>query len=237
MISPLLPSCWDFSFVLGCDISLQSHSNTRSCPLQGLPSCCSFSDLEHRVSIIQQHKRRLHTWTSPDGQYWNQIDYILCSQRWRSSVQAAKTKLGADSGSDHELIAKFRLKLKKVGKTTRSFRYELNQISYDYTVETTNTSKGFSLIKRVPEELWTEVHDIVQEAVIKTIPRKINEKKKIKMVVWGLTKSCEKKTSKRQRRKGRIYPSECRVSKNSEERQKAFLSDLCKEIEENNAMR
>ena len=77
-----------------------------------------------------------------DGQYRNQMDYILCSQRWRSSVQAAKTKLGADSGSDHELIiAKFRLKLKKVGKTTRSFRYELNQISYDYTAETTNTSK------------------------------------------------------------------------------------------------
>ena len=126
--------------MLGCNISPQSRSNTRSCPLQCLPSCCSFSALEHRLSIIQQHKRRLRTWTSPDSQYRNQIDYILCSQRWRSSIQAAKTKLGADSGSDHELIiAKFRLKLKKVGKTTRSFRYELNQIFYDYTVEMTNT--------------------------------------------------------------------------------------------------
>ena len=70
-------------------------------------------------TLFQQHKRRLYTWTSPDGQYRNQTDYILCSQRWGSSIQSAKTRLGADCGSDHELlIAKFRLKLKKVGKTT-----------------------------------------------------------------------------------------------------------------------
>ena len=83
-----------------------------------------------------------------------------------------KTRLGADYGSDHELlIAKFRLKLKKVGKTTRPFRYDLNLISYDYTVEVRNRFKGVDVIDRVPEELWMEVHDIVQEAVIKTIPK------------------------------------------------------------------
>ena len=87
----------------------------------------------------------------------NLIDYILCSQRWRSSIQSAKTRLGVDCGSGHELlIAKFRLKLKKVGKTTRPFRYDLNQIPYDYTVEVTNRLKGLDLIYRVPEELWTE---------------------------------------------------------------------------------
>ena len=79
--------------------------------------------------IFQQHKRRLYTWTLPDGQYQNQIDYILCSQRWRSSIQSAKTRLGADSGSNREfLIAKFRLKLKKVGETIRPFRYDQNHI-------------------------------------------------------------------------------------------------------------
>ena len=84
----------------------------------------------------------------------------------------------ADCGTDHELlIAKFRFKLKKVGKSTRPFRYDLNQILYDYTVEVTNRFKGLDLIDRVPEELWMEVHDIVQEAVIKTIPRKRNAKK------------------------------------------------------------
>ena len=97
---------------------------------------------------------RLYTWTSPDGQHRNQIDYILCSQRWRSSIQSAKTRPGADCGSDHELlIAKFRLKLKKVGKTTRPFRYDLNQIPYDYTVEVRNRFKGLDLIDRVPDEL------------------------------------------------------------------------------------
>ena len=78
----------------------------------------------------------------------NQTDYILCSQRWRSSIQSAKTRPGADCGSDHELlITKFRLKLKKVGKSTRPFRYDLNQISYDYTVEVGNRSKGLDLIE------------------------------------------------------------------------------------------
>ena len=79
----------------------------------------------------------------------NQINFILCSQRWRSSTQSAKTRLGVDCGSDHELlIAKFRVELKKVGKTTRLFRYDLNQIPYDYTVEITNRFKGLDLIHR-----------------------------------------------------------------------------------------
>ena len=92
----------------------------------------------------------------------NQIDYILCSQRWRSSIQSAKTRPEADCGSDHELlIAKFRLKLKKMGKTTRPFRYDLNQIPYDYTEEEINRFKGLRLIDRMPDELSMEVHDIV----------------------------------------------------------------------------
>ena len=112
-----------------------------------------------------------YTWISPDGQHWNQIDYILCSQRWRSSIQSTKTRPGADCGSDHELlIVKFRLTLKKVGKTTILFRYDLNQIPNDYTVEVRNRFKGLDLIDRVPDELWTDVHHIVQETGSKTIP-------------------------------------------------------------------
>ena len=85
----------------------------------------------------------------------------------------SKTRPGADYGSDHELlIAKFRLKLKKVGKTTRLFRYDLNQIPYDYTVEVRNRFKELDLIDRVPDELWMEVPDIVQETRIKTILKK-----------------------------------------------------------------
>ena len=95
-------------------------------------------------------------------------------------MQSIKTRPGADCGSGHELlIAKFRLKLKRVGKTTRPLRFDLNQIPYDYTVEVKNGLKGLDLIHRMPEELWMEVHDIVQEALIKTIPKKKKCKKAI----------------------------------------------------------
>ena len=118
---------------------------------------------------------------SPDGQHQNQIDYILCSQRRRSSIQSVKTRRRFDCGSDHELlIAKFRLKLKKAGKTTGPFRYDLNQIPNDYKVELRIRFKGLDLIDREHDELWMEVHDIGQEAVIKTIPKK----KKCKKAKW-----------------------------------------------------
>ena len=97
---------------------------------------CQENTVVRANTLFQQHKKRLYTWTSPDGQPRNLIDYILCSQRWRSSIQSAKTRQGAECGSDHELlIAKFRLKLKKVGKSIRPFRYDLYQILYGYTVE------------------------------------------------------------------------------------------------------
>ena len=119
-----------------------------------------------------------YTWISPDGQHRNQTDYILCSQRWRSSIKPAKTRPGADCGSDHELlIAKIRLKFKKVGEITRPLRYDLNQIPNNYTVEMRNRFKGLDLIDGVPDELWMEVHDILQETGSKTIPKKEKCKK------------------------------------------------------------
>ena len=117
---------------------------------QRLIEFCQENALVVANTLFQQHKRRLYPWTSPDGQHQNQIGYILCSQRWRSSIQLAKKKkrLGADCGSDHEpLIAIFRLKLKKVEKTTRPLRYDLNQIPYDYTVEVRNRLKRLDLIE------------------------------------------------------------------------------------------
>ena len=161
--------------------------------VQKIIEFCQENALVIADTLFQQQKRRPYTWTSPDGQHQNQIDYILCSQRWRSSIQSAKTRLATDCGSDHDLlVAKFRLKMKKLGKTTRPFRYDLNQIPYDYTVEVRNRFKGLDLIDRVSDELWTEVCDIVQETGIKTIPME----KKGKMVVWGdLTNGCEMKRS------------------------------------------
>ena len=145
---------------------------------QRLTEFCQENTLVIANALFQQHKRWLYLWALPDGQYGNQKDYILCSQRWGNSIHSAKTRLGADCGSDHELlIAKFRLKLKKGGKITRPFMYDLNQIPYDYIVEVTSRFKGFKLIGRLPEELWVEVCNTVQEAVIKTIPRRRNAKR------------------------------------------------------------
>ena len=94
---------------------------------QKLTGFCQENTLVIANTLFQQHKRLLYTWTSPYGQYQSQIDYILCNRRWRSSTQSAKTRLGADGGSDHELlIAKFRLKLKNVGETTKPFTCDLN---------------------------------------------------------------------------------------------------------------
>ena len=119
--------------------------------------------------------------------------------------QKKKTRPGADCGSDHELlITKFRLKLKKIGKTARPFRYDLDQIPYDYTVEVRNRFKGLDLIDRVPDELWMEVHDIVQKIGIKTIPME----KKCKKAKWlsgeALKIAVKRREAKKTRRKGKI---------------------------------
>ena len=134
-------------------------------------------------------------------------------------MQSAKTRLGADCGSDHELlIAKFRLKSKKVGKTTRSFRYDLNQIPYDNTVEVRNRFMGVDLIDRLPDELWMEVCDIIQEAGIKITPKKKKGKKAKWLSEEALQIAVKRREAEKQRRKGNIYPFECRVPKNSKER-------------------
>ena len=150
-------------------------------------------------------------------------------------MQSTKTRPGADCGSDHELpIAKFRFKLKKVGKTTRPFRYDLNQIPYDYIVEVTNRFKGLDLIDRVTEELWMEFCDIVQEAVIKTIPKK----KKCKKAKW-LSEEALQIAEKRRKVKGkgekqRYIHLNAEFQRIAGRDKKAFLSDQCKGIEENN---
>ena len=140
--------------------------------------------------------------TSPDGQYQNQIDYILCSQNWRDSIQSAKTRPGADCGSEHEiLIVKFRRKLKKVEKTTRLFRYDLNQIPYDYTVEVTNRFKGD--LTECLMNYGMRFVTLYRRQGAKPFPWKKNAKKQ--NCFWGgLTNSCEKKRNVKQRRKGKI---------------------------------
>ena len=133
-------------------------------------------------------------------------------------------------------MARFRLKLKKVGKTTRPLRYDLNQILYDYTVEVRNRFKGLDLIDRMPDELWMEVCDIVQETGIKTIPKR----KKCKKAKWlseeGLQTAEKRREAKSKGEKERYSHLSAEFQRRARRDKKAFLSDQCKEIEENNRM-
>ena len=145
--------------------------------------------------------------------------------------------MGAGCGSDHELfIVKFRLKLKEVGKTTRPFRYDLNQIAYGYTVEVSNRFKGLDLIVRVPGELWTEVHDIVQETGIKTIPKKENCKTAKWLSEEALQIAVKRREAKSKGEKERSTHLNAEFQRIARKDKKAFLSDQCKEIGENNRM-
>ena len=125
--------------------------------------------------------------------------------------------------------------MKKVGNTTRPFRYDLNQIPYDYTVEVRNRFKGLDLIDRVPDELWTEVHDIVQETWIKTIPKK-KKCKKAKWLSEEVLQIAEKRREAKGKGKRERYTHLNAEFQRKARRDKAFLSDQCKEIEENNRM-
>ena len=150
-------------------------------------------------------------------------------------MQSAKKRPGVDCRSDHELlIAKFRLKLKKVAKTTKPFSYDLNQIPYNYTVEVTNRFKGLDLIDRVPEEIWMEVYNTVQEVVIKTISKKKKCKKAKRVSEEALQIAVKRREAKSKGDKGRYTHLNAEFQRIARRDKKAFLSNQCKEIEENN---
>ena len=174
-----------------------------------------------------------YTWTSPDGQYQNQVDCILCSWRWWSSIQSANTRLGADCGLDHELlIAKFRLKLKKVGKSTRPFRYDQNQIPCDYTVKVRNRLKGLDLIECL-KNYGQSFITLYRRQWSKSSPRKRNAK----MIVWGDLQIPEKRReAKGKGKKERYVHLNAEFQRIARRGKKAFLSEQYKGIEENNRM-
>ena len=149
----------------------------------------------------------------------------------------SKTRLGADCGSDHELlIAKLRFKLKKVGKTTRIFRYDVNPILYDYTVEVNNRFKGLDRTNRVPDKLWMEVHDIVQETGIKTIPMEKKCKKRKGLSGEALQIVVKRKQVKNTGEKQKYKHVNAEFQRIARRDKKAFLSDQFKEVEENDGM-
>ena len=151
-------------------------------------------------------------------------------------IQSAKTRLGADCGSDHELlIAKFRLKLKKVGETTRPFRYDLNQTSYDYTVEVTNRFKGLHLIERLMNYGWRFV-TLYRRQGSRPPPRKRNAKKAKWLSEEAFQIAVQRREAKSKGEKERYKHLNAELQRITWRDKKDFLSDQCKEIEENNRM-
>ena len=178
-----------------------SHPSSRWCHPAISSSIVPFSSCPQSLPASESFPvSQLFAWGGQNTGISALASFLPKNTQGRSSIQSAKIRPGADCGSDHELlIAKCRLKLKKVGKTTRPFRDDLNQIPYDYTVEVRNRFKGLDLIDRWHDELWNEVRDIVQETGIKTIPM---EKKCKRQNDWGgLKNSCEEKWKAKEQRK------------------------------------
>ena len=203
---------------------------------QRLIEFCQENALVIAKTLFLQHKRRLYTWTSPDGQQQNQIDYILCRQRWKSSIQSAKTRPGADCGSYHELfIVKFRLKLKKEGKSTRPFRYDLNQIPYDYTVEVRNKFKGLDLIESLMN-YGQRLVTMYRGEGSRPSPGKRNAKKNKIASDEALQIAVKRREMKSKGEKERYTHLNAEFQRIGRRDKKAFLSDQCKEVEKNNRM-
>jgi len=161
---------------------------------------------------------------------------FFAAKRWRSSIESQKQdQMLTVAQIMNSLLPNSDL-LKKVGKTTRPFRYDLNQIPYDYTVEVTSRFKGLDLIDRVPEELWEEVPDIVQEAVIKTIPKEKKCKKEKWLSEEALQIAEKRREAKGKGEKERYTHLNAAFQRIARRDKKAFLSDQCKEIEENNRL-
>ena len=140
---------------------------------------CQENSLVIANTCFQQPKRRLYTWTSPNGQHRNQIDYILCNRRWKSSITSVKTRPGADCGTDHELLlANFKIKLKRYNKVSKTTKLNVQNIPHSYNVEIKNRFAELELIGREPEELWQEIHQIIHEEAKKNIPATTTTKKR-----------------------------------------------------------
>ena len=179
----------------------------------------------HSKHPLPTTQEKIFTWTSPDGQHRNHVDYILCSQRWRSSIQSTKTRQEPTVSDQEFLITKLRFKLKKVGKTARPFRYDLNQIPYDYTMEVRNIFKGLDLIDRVPDELWNEVCDIVQERGIKTIPMEKKCKKTKSLSGEALQIAKKRREAKDKGERERYTQLNAEFQRIAKRDKKAFLNE------------
>lgn len=196
---------------------------------------CRENSLSIMNTQFQQHKRRLYTWTSPNEQHRNQIDYILCQRRWKSSVTMTRTLPGADCGTDHELlVAGICIKLRKTKRATLPNRYDLENISEEYITEVKNRFSALELLERQPEELWEEIRDTIKEEAKKHIPTR----KKKKQTKW-LSDQAIRIAEERRIRKAKgdlqgVRRLNADYQRHARQDKEKYLNKECMEIEENN---
>ncbi|CAF1396827.1 unnamed protein product [Adineta steineri] len=186
-------------------------------------------------TFFQQPKRRLYTWTSPGGQYRNQIDYILCNQRWRSSIKLSKTRPTADCGTEHELLlAKIQIKLKKTGKVVKQLKYDSANIPHQYTVNIKNRFDGLDLEDRLPEGLWTEIRGIIKEETTKNIPHQKKQKRAKWLSDDTLKVAEERRKEKSNNDRTTFSILNAKFQRMARRDKDIYMNQQCKEIEENN---
>ena len=198
---------------------------------------CSRNDLQIMNTFFKLHARRLYTWRSPDQTTRNQIDYIICKTRWRSSVRRVTTLPGADCGTDHNLlIADIKIKLKRIKRAKQTPKYDVENIGLEFAVEVKNRFNGLQLAGREPEELWNDIRDIVKETADKKVP-----KAKMKKVTKWLSDEAVKIADERRDVRSKGDDKEYRrlnaaFQRRARQDKEQSLKEKCRLIEESNKM-
>ena len=198
---------------------------------------CSRNDFQIMNTFFKLHARRLYTWRSPDQTTRNQIDYIICKTRWRSSVRRVTTLPGADCGTDHNLlIADVKIKLKRIKPAKQTLRYDVENIGLEFAVEVKNRFNGLQLADREPGELWNDIRDIVKETADKRVP-----KAKRKKVTKWLSDEAEKIADERREVRNKGDDKEYRrlnaaFQRRARQDKEQGIKEKCRQIEESNKM-
>ena len=198
---------------------------------------CSRNDFQIMNTFFKLHARRLYTWRSPDQTTRNQIDYIICKTRWRSSVRRVTTLPGADCGTDHNLlIADVKIKLKRIKRAKQTLRYDVENIGLEFAVEVKNRFNGLQLADREPEELWNDIRDIVKETADKRVP-----KAKRKKVTKWLSDEAVKIADERREVQNKGDDKEYRrlnaaFQRRARQDKEQGIKEKCRQIEERNKM-
>jgi len=199
---------------------------------------CEINNLGLMNTFFPQPKRRLYTWTSPDGKHRNQIDYIMCNNRWRSAIQAMRTLPGADCGTDHELLmAEIRVKLRKSKRKCAPTRYDMERVSEGYRVDISNRFRALDLLSKEPDEIWLAIKNAMNLAAEEHIPR-VQRKRRVPWISdEAIAIAKERREAKAQGGdQGKVRSLNCDFQRQVRRDKGKYFADICSQIEESNRL-